>query len=71
MVAVLRQAVRKNFMNFSVSFYFGGMRYTKANNANMEFWMFSREAQKDLAYQYLSQILVDKNVHHRTNPASY
>ena len=62
MVAVLRQAARSNFTNFGVSFYLRWMCYTKANNANREFSMSSRAAQRDSASQYLSQVLVDKNV---------
>ena len=48
---------------FRHQFFFPlGMHYTKANNASGGFSTFSRAAQKDLAYQYLYQVLVDTNV---------
>ena len=62
MVAVFRQAARSNFKNFCVSFYLRGMRYMKTNNASSEFSTSSRAARRDLASQYLSQVLVDTNV---------
>ena len=62
MVAVLRQAGQSNFTNFGVSFYLQGMQYMKANNASSEFSTSSMVTQRDLASQYLSQVLVDTNV---------
>ena len=45
------------------------MRFTKANNASREFSTSSRAARRDLASQYLYQVVVDTNVLNQGVPA--
>ena len=62
MVSIIRQAARLNFINFGVGFYLRGMYYTKANVASRELSTSSREVRRNSASQYLSQVLVNKNI---------